>query len=519
MQFHLLKSGEALPPPPAGSNCTMAGRDRLVVLRKWPEGDTYLDIDPLPDYDVYIWRDGQDWGPVVGSTRKPVVAWAFLRPAEVMAELRGGETPPPMPEGWRLPTPQEMADFKLTPEMVEHGIRLDERRKAEQEIVAYLYEASKQEVPGYWILEHVKQGGYRDAPQSNATPSSSHDLSEARGEVGGGGDRPAEQPVAQESEDLRPCPFCGGPAEPRFRMVRCTRCRDYALGPTGSTVEEARLLWNKRPIEDRLRIAHAEALSLVLAHEGRIEHLEESVAEWKSAAKEATGLARELKQQLAEEKQYSDLLERRLREEEGKFCSAAGANGMHREGGRQEAEEQVAAYLRKKADMFEQNNNDKRAATLLRVHAWFISRGFHRDCDGSAEPYPDAVFDRAQLRAEVEHETAGRIADWLGDFTPSSLSDEIRQGRWREAGPDHEDGELPSWAKADEEEIFFEEVGRVATESDPNDWKWARHQVCALVRWSLNLAHEGCAISIRSDLMGLLASIDHWTADKEEGSE
>lgn len=45
------------------------------------------------------------------------------------------------------------------------------------------------------------------------------------------------------------------------------------------------------------------------------------------------------------------------------------------------------------------------------------------------------ALDRAKLRAEVEHETACKIADWLGNFVLSrwgrDLADKIRSGDYR----------------------------------------------------------------------------------------
>jgi hypothetical protein len=507
-------------------------------------------------------------------------------------------------------TPREVADLKLSPEEVEHGIRLDERRKAEQEIADYLYRTDKEQIPGYWRIEHIRQGGYRNAPQQAVAPDSSPDLSEARGEVGGEGDRDANQAPAKENEDLRPCPFCGAQAllyqQGFMGFVTCGSCG--ANGAHHATWAQARSAWNTRPVEDRLRQEaaglfqqteflgrridflldanrrleqdHAEAMSLVLAHEGRIENQvrvidqlldekkknERSIADQATYNKHLSGQVQkhyqaylDLQQQLAEEKQYNDVLEKRLKEEEGKFCSAVEANGMHYEGGRQEAEEEVVAYLRRKAGMFEQNNGDKKAATLLRVHAFFISKGCHRNHDEGAETYPDEIFDRAQLRAETEVATAGRVADWLkGRYDMQIVPEMIREGVWREkavdalgglsepeaggglseVAPDNDPLPPARWespfaegiARAvaaeflgedpvEEEEVFTEELGRVAAEQDPGDFEWARHQVCALIRWSLGLEGGGdlAVHAMRGSLTLILGWVERMMKTRGDG--
>ena len=64
------------------------------------------------------------------------------------------------------------------------------------------------------------------------------------------------------SEELRPCPFCGGEAELCYSEVDtfCRKCN----------VMQETELWNTRPIEDalRLRIAELEKLVEELLEEG-----------------------------------------------------------------------------------------------------------------------------------------------------------------------------------------------------------------------------------------------------------
>jgi hypothetical protein len=421
-------------------------------------------------------------------------------------------------------------------------IRQDERRKAEQEIADYL-----RHINLHNAAYGIRCGEYKhfSAPQSPVAPDSSPGLSEARGEVGGKGDRPADQAPAKENEDLRPCPFCGsaesldGQEEETVGWVGCG-CGSVA-GPSGWK-KSGRALWNTRPIEDRLRTelfeaqegcraleqAHAEAMALVLAHEGRIENqvriidqllderkaLQEAIADQATYNKHLSALVQthyraklSLQQQLAEEKQYNDVLEKRLREEEGKFCAEKEANGMHYEGGRQEAVAQILRWIK----------GDPNAPSWVLANV--IKEGRPRQ---EAVSY-NLAFDRAQLRAETEVATAGRIADWLkGRYNVQIVPEMIREGAWREGAVDALGGlsepeaggglseVAPDNDPEEEEEVFTEELGRVAAESDPGDWRWARHQVCALIRWSLGLrGPEAC--QIRGELNLLLSAIEACT--------
>ncbi|HID9277951.1 TPA: Lar family restriction alleviation protein [Serratia marcescens] len=69
-----------------------------------------------------------------------------------------------------------------------------------------------------------------------------------------------ERPVMPANE-LKPCPFCGGPAvmlHQKFYLVECDDCEtNYMAGPIGigwhKTAEEAAASWNKRPSEERLQ--------------------------------------------------------------------------------------------------------------------------------------------------------------------------------------------------------------------------------------------------------------------------
>ncbi len=413
-------------------------------------------------------------------------------------------------------------------------IRQDERRKAEQEIADYL-----RHINLHNAAYGIRCGEYKhfSAPQSPVAPDSSPGLSEARGEVGGKGDRPADQAPAKENEDLRPCPFCGDTGALHIDSDAWVGCDcGHVAGPSGWG-KSGRALWNTRPIEDRLRESagafqqridlllyanrrleqdHAEAMALVLAHEGRIENQvriidqlldekkenERSIAYQATYSKHLSGQVQKhyqanlsLQQQLAEEKQYNDVLEKRLREEEGKFCSAAEANGMHYEGGRQEAVAQILRWI----------EGDPNAPSWVLANV--IKEGRPRQ-----EAVSDLAFDRAQLRAETEVATARSIADWLkGRYNMQIVPEMIREGAWREKAVDALGGlsEVAPDNDPEEEEVFTEELGRVAAESDPGDFQWARHQVCALIRWGLGLGdstgyHNGAIRSKLTELLGLV---------------
>lgn len=291
-----------------------------------------------------------------------------------------------------------------------------------------------------------------------AEASPGHEEEGARGEVVVEGDGASEKPAAQSNDALRPCPFCGEPAfltsNAHGSWGHCSEgCVDYGM-PT----EE----WNTRPIEDSLR-------------------------------KEIASL----QQRLAEEEQYAEELERRLRESEGKLCHEMESGGVRYESGRQEGwrmcKAAVVARIREHAERRPLYGH------VLEDTALEIEEGVTIQQIAGMEY--DLAFDRAQLRATVEHETAGRIADWIADqrssetgalnATLTDLSDAIRQGFWREEQGDDWEEVYDAWKEGE-------------------NWKWARRVVCELIQWSLELSAEtdNYNIMMRPRFVELLALID-----------
>lgn len=93
------------------------------------------------------------------------------------------------------------------------------------------------------------------------------------------------------SDELKPCPFCGGndvifmPSliYPGRRAAHCRRCR--VTGPL-TEYEEAADDWNTRPAEDTLR--------------ERIVELEAEVTKWRELAEGTAALWTEARDELAE---------------------------------------------------------------------------------------------------------------------------------------------------------------------------------------------------------------------------
>jgi hypothetical protein len=489
------------------------------------------------------------------------IAWGE-EVAKGLGESAVAEDAPPMPKGWRVGTPQEMANFRLSPAEVEYGIRLDERRKAEQEITA------RQRRHGHimeWMREEVLRGAYhhdRFAPQPAVAPIPGHDLSEAREEVGGEGDRPVEQAPAKENESLRPCPFCGDTEALHVDSAAWVGCDCGSVAGPSACGKSGRAFWNTRPIEDRLRAElgraeqelslyenvgswqnllaqkqelslvraanrelekdHAQAMALVLAHEGRIENQVWVIDQLLDEKKQ-------LQQQLAEEKQYNAELEKRL-DEHPRWSSCQRA---------------VVRRVREHADTYAGRPAGSAVFRALVDLALEIEEGQTiRQIAGDPYPDYDQAFDRAQLRAETEVATAGRIADWLARrYQAEILPEMIREGAWRGESPEAggglgkvaPDNDPPSWGQVEEgagklfdraddriagnlmEEVFTEELGRVVAEQDPGDWRWARQMALALVRWSISLsaASNGVLPGIRSSVGELLSLVERGI-DQEE---
>jgi hypothetical protein len=280
----------------------------------------------------------------------------------------------------------------------------------------------------------------------------------------------AGQPGAvADNEGLRPCPFCGETASTHMAGAWCNndRCRMGWLA--------TRTAWNTRPIEDKLREqiakdhdqirhlqqAEAEAMALVLAHEGRIEILGKELAgarsaarDWQKAAdswREAWGLADLSRQKLASLTTF--------------ISEAWGREG------------------------------EKTLDTLRRVQ------------EGREEL---GLFDRAELRARQEHETANRIADWLAakPTVPGSVAMQLAC-MWAHDIRNMATGvatevDLPTWAK----------------EEDPGDWAWAKQMALALVRWSTNglsAAENTKTPNVRRATSELLAMVELGLDEEENG--
>lgn len=447
---------------------------------------------------------------------------------------------------------EALAELALTghaalPAEIFDSVRQDERRKAEQEIADWLtWNMGNGWIRCVWMIpaevspvSFIREGLYRSAGQQRTpTPPPSPDPVEARGEAGVEEDRASAGQVEGKDEELRPCPFCG--ERPKVvtyysngDRVECynKECPAWRWDEASSAPTPTE--WNTRPIEDRLREELGSAKRMLTAYESAFAWHETNL---RGVIERFHRAERNLQQQLSEEKQYNEALEKRLgelvevRDElAGKLSAEAEANGMHYEGGRQEGWKMcraaVAARIREHADHAPGHRN------ILRDLALEIEGGKTIEQVAGAEY--DLAFDRAQLRAETEHETASRIADWCEAHSATFIAQQVRRGAWREGGyifesaPDKRDGEVeeewhrmeaPSWDKApgedevfppmfQEEEVFTEELGWVAAESDPGDWQWARHLVCALIRWSLGL-EGGRGPDIRGPLVTVLAQID-----------
>lgn len=119
MEFKELRPGEALPPPPAGEEKAfeVGGTCRLLVIRRgFFDGDACF-------YDVMRWarRPSYDWEPVISFSSAPIVACAFLRPDQILEEVRAkaagdrgtARQPGPKEEAWVEGVAHGLADSAI----------------------------------------------------------------------------------------------------------------------------------------------------------------------------------------------------------------------------------------------------------------------------------------------------------------------------------------------------------------------------------------------------------------------
>jgi hypothetical protein len=373
----------------------------------------------------------------------------------------------------------------LPPDLFDQ-VRADERRKTEQEIAAWLAKQHRDVYnygyhPATYYASCIEKGHHR--PPQAAVPPPGPDPSEARGAVGAEGDRAAEGQ---------------GGAAPGIRSEKTEDWMNFwcQFRTPGEVFLKKRidalLGANRRLEQDR-----AEAMALVLSHEGRIESQAQVINQLLEEAKENDRkhyqATLSLQQQLSEEKQYNAELEKRLKEESGRLCHEIESSAINYEGGRQEAEAEILACIERWLLPLQ----GEALTAAWRLHS-IIKAGAHR----AKDPYPARLFDRAQLRAVVEHETACQIADWYANRFPPCLEIPrmIREGEWREGqaeaggglgevAPDNDDDRLPA---AHWETPFVEGVAQAVAaefaEADPEDWRWARQLTLALVRWTIGLS-------------------------------
>ena len=85
------------------------------------------------------------------------------------------------------------------------------------------------------------------------------------------------------SDDLKPCPFCGGGAAAQARVnfvgYHYVGCECGAEGPASPSADDARSLWNTRPGEEELRAeVDPERISLDLIQRKLAEVSDEELA-------------------------------------------------------------------------------------------------------------------------------------------------------------------------------------------------------------------------------------------------
>jgi hypothetical protein len=223
-----------------------------------------------------------------------------------------------------------------------------------------------------------------------------------------------------------------------------------------------------------LQQAEAEAMALVLAHEGRIETIEKrrarEVEVWVKAAerwKEAYDSASQRCAELERDLGYARMDTARFKE----LYEAA----------------------------------DQHPYISLRELRDFISEAWGREGEKTLDTLRRVKEGREELKKWEEIKAHGKqIA--------KEMEEEQLAGRWF-VGFDHASDvtDPADYVEVDGVCVKADDIPTWAREDDPGDLNWARHMVCALIRWSLNLQDPKSTTTdmmLRGNLESVLTSID-----------